>query len=130
MTEQERINLLVKECDYTPATAKLWVQSKGKCQYCGEDLLQSPTLYFSGDVDHLLPKNKHCEVENIEENFILSCRFCNSIKGGADVLADGEDALDMIKNNRDIIIQRVQRLIFERLKHNPWWRARQIIRDN
>jgi CRISPR/Cas system Type II protein with McrA/HNH and RuvC-like nuclease domain len=53
---------------------KIYSKTKGKCYYCGLDLLTD--LYT---VDHLTPKSKGGNDEI--DNLVPSCRYCNSSKG-------------------------------------------------
>jgi 5-methylcytosine-specific restriction endonuclease McrA len=58
----------------------LW--HKGKCAYCGFDLLSGRGVcYHYWCVDHLLPQCAYPELKDHIENKVLACRACNSVKG-------------------------------------------------
>lgn len=50
---------------------KLLIKQKGKCYWCGEELL-------SPELDHIIPKSWGGLL--IENNAVLSCRSCNQKK--------------------------------------------------
>ncbi len=57
---------------------EIWVRDGFKCIYCDADLLSHPSLYFSAQLDHILPKNKYVFLSTIKENLVLACACCNS----------------------------------------------------
>lgn len=53
------------------------------CSYC------ETALHSGIDVEHVRPKKPNPALERVWSNFLLGCDYCNSIKGGTDVvLAD------------------------------------------
>jgi 5-methylcytosine-specific restriction endonuclease McrA len=61
------------------------LRHKGKCEYCGFDLLSSQGVcYHFWCIDHLLPQALYPELADHIENKILACRSCNSIKADWD----------------------------------------------
>jgi len=51
-------------------------RDKGYCQYCGCDLLSSPTAFFAATVDHVVAVAAGGKFE--VDNLVLSCSACNS----------------------------------------------------
>ena len=47
------------------------------CEYCGVCLLDSVILYYSWEIDHIIP----CGGDDLE-NVALACRTCNHLKHG------------------------------------------------
>ncbi|HEX9060678.1 MAG TPA: HNH endonuclease signature motif containing protein [Clostridia bacterium] len=76
-----KLNMLVNDHRFNEGTARAYLESNGKCVYCGVDLLKDISTFYSADIDHLLPKSKYPELESNIDNWVLSCRACNSIKG-------------------------------------------------
>ncbi len=55
----------------------LGLRSKGKCEYCDKDLLESADNYKLWQVDHIIPKvSGYKDVENFD-NKAISCVQCN-----------------------------------------------------
>ena len=52
-------------------------RDKGRCQYCGEDLLASVSSYFSATTDHVVPR----ATGGIDDlpNLVCCCPACNSM---------------------------------------------------
>lgn len=128
--EKLKVKLLVEECGFAELTAQVYVAYNGKCVYCGEDLVKSSLGYSSGTIDHLLPKSKHPNHEWNENNLVLSCGLCNSLKSGVDILQQGEDPTDMLENSKLEMIRRAKKVISDKIgvRHQNWWKARQILR--
>ncbi|MGL4500396.1 MAG: retron system putative HNH endonuclease, partial [Planktothrix sp.] len=61
--------------DYREAKVDLERRLGSYCSYC-----ETKLTYSSLDVEHLLPKKEYPERENEWNNFLLSCKVCNSIK--------------------------------------------------
>ncbi|MCY4057456.1 MAG: HNH endonuclease [Gammaproteobacteria bacterium] len=58
-----------------------FIRERGKCGYCGRDLIRDRLAYAVGQVDHLLPKGKYGKLANEPDNWVLCCRLCNETKG-------------------------------------------------
>jgi uncharacterized protein (TIGR02646 family) len=50
------------------------------CSYC-----ESPVQHVSLEVEHIVPKDLHPDVETRWSNFLLGCKNCNTVKGKQDV---------------------------------------------
>ena len=97
LTEKETIVALLEELKFSPSMPIAYLRARGRCEYCGCDLLRDRLGYASANVDHLLPKEKYDDhIIERQENCILSCSCCNSTKGRHDILLDGVDAEDML----------------------------------
>ncbi len=129
MTNREKIEKLMGEFRFNEVTAKAWVEFRGRCGYCGEDLISSPFRYYSGQTDHLLPKAKYPELAWDVHNAVPCCGPCNQLKG--DPLREEENAKEMLNHSRQELIHRVQAVLMlninERL--NQYNRIRAIILD-
>ncbi len=67
-----------------PSALVGWRRYGNCCVYCGKDLMTDwETLFACASTDHLLPK-KYKELLWNEWNLVLSCRICNTVKGGYD----------------------------------------------
>lgn len=109
--QEQAVQRLIQECNFKPATAKAYIRFKGKCGYCGVELIGGKVNYMAGTIDHLLPRTKYPELIEEEENYILCCVTCNSLKGTLDVLLPGEDPIGMVKNKKDELIGRVKQTL-------------------
>ena len=76
-TEQV-IESLIGDLSFWPSWAKPFVEANGKCVYCDEDLLTNRGAYAGAATDHLFPKARHPELEDVPENWFLSCAACKS----------------------------------------------------
>jgi 5-methylcytosine-specific restriction endonuclease McrA len=67
---------------------KVFDKSKGRCQYCGDELPEDRQIFDENgfiivrfrnwDVDHIDPVSKGGK--NREENLLAACRHCNRVK--------------------------------------------------
>lgn len=112
---------LVDELAFFPATAVAYVRARGRCEYCGRELIQDRLGYACAQIDHILPR-RYEEFVFDPDNFALSCSLCNNLKGSTSVLHEGESPGDMLKNHRTVLINRARRLVEERLQdaNAPW----------
>ena len=85
MNKEEKIKLLIEKHNFNEGTALAYVESEGRCIYCGTELLENLLSYFSADIDHLLPKSTYPEQKNNIHNWVLSCHTCNLLKGKIDI---------------------------------------------
>jgi len=60
---------------------QLFERDQGRCVYCGLDLKADYDRFMMATEDHLLPGLKGGYARELE-NLVLSCRTCNSVKGG------------------------------------------------
>ncbi|NLE26311.1 MAG: hypothetical protein GX625_13395 [Clostridiaceae bacterium] len=131
MTDNERISALVNEHRFNEGTARAYVQSSGKCVYCDKNLLNELSDFYAADIDHLLPKSKHPELESDNNNWVLSCRACNSIKGKMDIPDLPWDASTAIKDHKEEVIAMVREALQARrkAKENEFLTIRRIIQE-
>jgi len=124
MSDTDAIRELQSRLNFPCSTATAFVRGRGRCEYCGQDLLRDRQSYASLELDHLLAKER-CDTAVSEHpaNWVLSCRCCNSTKGEHDVLVPGEDATEMLSSHRSTLIGRARKFI--RLKMQDYdrqWR--------
>ena len=122
---------LHQELDFHEWTARAYARTLGRCEYCYRDVIADRLGYACGDIDHLLPRKHYPALKSCEDNWVLACSLCNSVKGTHDVLETGEkenpeEALTQI---RDALITRAREYILDRLKvvDSEWEKAKRII---
>ncbi len=101
----KRVEILKTKYRWYEGIARALVDAKGRCVYCGEDLMDTRLGYSSIVMDHLLPKAIYSEFEHNYTNHVLSCSSCNSIKGNFDPVRNGENPQSMLEN-RELLIER------------------------
>ena len=137
MAEETAIETLERELGFHHGTAVAYVHARGRCEYCGCDLIMSRQGYAIAEIDHLLPKSEFQSLSD-ELNFVLSCRPCNGVKRDRSVLNPDETAEEMLREHRSELIERVREDIAEQMKqynknwrrvtevlHEVWWMSRQ-----
>lgn len=133
MDDQEKVKVLQREFGWWYPIAVAAVKANGKCEYCGEDLLDSRAGYSSMETDHLLPRTKYSEYAENEMNWGLACRSCNSMKRDYDPL-EGEvlAAEQMLREQRLELIYRVKKYLHDRVsaREKEWYRVKHIIRGS
>lgn len=131
-TPQERLE---NELGFSRSLAFAYVRARGRCEYCGLDLLMSRQGYASAELDHLLPQSKYKEYVSDNRNLVLSCRTCNGVKGSVDLLGTNEDAEEAL-SDRELLVNRARRDIAGKMAlydenwrratdilHSVWWRG-------
>jgi hypothetical protein len=83
---EAQIQALMTIHGFNLGTAQAYVESKGRCTYCGADCLATAQSYWSSQIDHLLPKNIYPTLILEPVNMVVSCFSCNNIKKGMDIL--------------------------------------------
>ena len=102
-------------------------RSRGLCEYCRENLLATRPGYSSIVMDHLLPKSIYPDVEWNLNNHALACSSCNAMKGKYDPLEKNEDPVEMVLEQREELVKRVQVHLSESIeKRTQEWKS---IRD-
>jgi len=76
----EKIGLLMTRYGFNHVTANAWVESNGKCVYCGANMIESLLTWLSAEIDHILPKSTYPDLEWEPLNCVLCCRGCNCAK--------------------------------------------------
>ena len=70
-----KVVTLIAECHLDVAYATALVQSGGRCEYCGCDLLHDRLGYEIGVVDCLLPKDMYLDdVAGCKDNWVLAVK--------------------------------------------------------
>ena len=122
---------LHRELKFDERTARAYARSRGRCEYCDLDLIEDRMGYASGEIDHLLPKSEYPDLEWCQDNWVLACRLCNSVKGTYSVLEKGEEMTEeALAQIRDALITQVREHILDRRRivHDPQWeKAKRII---
>ena len=126
MTDDEKIGSLV-QCGWHKHTATAFARAGGRCEYCGRDLLHDRLGYAVGEMDHLLPRAQHPQLVDCPDNWILSCRLCNSVKRDWDP-APGLPA-DQLRNRRDEFVKAARAYIYEQrvTYDHDWLKVRKIM---
>ena len=130
MNSEQAIEQLKRELSFESRTAHAYVHASGFCEYCKRELIEKRLPYASAQIDHLLPKKYYPpEITDRQENYVLSCTLCNSLKGHENVLCDGEDPTDMLANHRDELVVRASRFVEKLLPEadRKWKQAWTII---
>jgi len=120
MSNEEKIAYLQNQYNYNHATAVVYIQSKGICTYCGENLLEFRQGYSSGVVDHLLPSVKYPELSDDINNTVYCCSSCNQMKGKYNALENGEDPCIMLTKRREVLIDRIREHLRERISKRTY----------
>jgi 5-methylcytosine-specific restriction endonuclease McrA len=113
------INQLMEELKHNKETAVAFVNSKGRCTYCGIDLLSDWHNYQGSAIDHILPKAKYPDLAMNEDNLVFSCTACNTIKHNFDPLQETaviENPAEYLLSHREELIEKVRKYIFSKVK--------------
>ena len=131
MDDVEKILLLQRDCGFNENTAKAYISSGGKCTYCGIDLITNRLYYASSQIDHLLPKAKYKSLKNTQENNVLCCTLCNSLKSKIDPIKKQEDPKIMLTRSKEVLIERIKTKIEPgREEANKYWlKVKEIMRS-
>ena len=133
MNADKAIQTLIEELDFEPRTARTYVRANGYCEYCGEELIRNRLGYACAQIDHLLPRSKFpAEVYELENNFVLSCSLCNSLKSNISVLQENEDPMTMLTKQRHVLLARAKDEIVKQLKepNRKWEIAKSVFGRN
>ena len=63
--ESKIVSELMNNVNFSRSFATAFVRARGRCVYCGEDLLRNRLGYTSAVVYHLLPKWKYPELQDV-----------------------------------------------------------------
>lgn len=126
----ETANRLRDELDFGYPLAFAIAATKGHCAYCGTDLLDDPFVGYA--VDHLLPKSKYPEYEEVPENWAWSCTGCNAFKLDFDPLFPGDKPNMVLGRSRNELVRRARdHILKEQAKSRKMWRrAKRIVRGS
>lgn len=128
--DQRLVTTLIREIDFTRPFATAFVEARGRCTWCGTDLLRNRTAYASSRLDQLLPPDRYPDFAAEEQNLVLSCASCSELKGEHDYLRRGEDAVQVLRRDRDGLIQRIREALRPRIEHwDAVWRQVNRVMD-
>ena len=109
--------------------ANAFVRARGRCEYCGSDLLMSRQGYAISEIDHLLPRSTFLKLESEPNNHVLFSRKCNGVKSTFNPLEesgikDHKVAKQMLEGEeRSELMDRARAKIAERMEeHDKVWR--------
>jgi len=111
---EDKVKILVDKYDFSEWTAEEYIDAKGKCVYCGTDLLYNLNSFHAADIDHIFPKSKYPELEAVKNNLALCCRACNGMKGKMDLKDIPWPPREAVENHRQELIE----IIREKLREN------------
>lgn len=103
MTVPQVANRLRDELDFGYPLAFAIAATNGHCAYCGMDLLEDPSVGYA--VDHLLPKSKYPDYEDVPENWAWSCTGCNAFKFDFDPLLPGQKPNMVLGRSRGELVE-------------------------
>ena len=115
---KELIGRLNREASLPDYWAVPFVRYRGRCGYCGRDLLVDRQGYATAQIDHLLPQSCYGGYKDCPDNWVLSCYLCNQtkrdwdpLKGRRDedpkaILKDDERRAELIAEVRAHIVKR------------------------
>lgn len=116
---EDQIDLLMNELNTNRQTAVAFIKSKGRCIYCGIDLLSDWHNYQCSQLEHILPKAKYPDLEWNEDNCVLGCTACNMIKHNFDPLkgceAASQNPSEYLSSHKEELIVKAREHIFARL---------------
>ena len=72
----------LEQYGWPKSKATAFVRAGGRREYCGSDLLHDRLGFavFQLVLDHLLPQAHFPTLEDVPENWVLSCQICNGAK--------------------------------------------------
>lgn len=76
--------------------------------------IRSLSDFLAADIDHLLPKSNYPEFDSDPDNWVLSCRACNSMKGKAKFLKLKWEPQDALKNHKKELIEIIKNGLAEK----------------
>jgi 5-methylcytosine-specific restriction endonuclease McrA len=130
MDEPDAIERLKSEVQFSPHYAAAFVRARGRCEYCGRDLLMDRFGYAVAELDHILPSSKHA-VADMDKNLALACRTCNGVKGNWSPLegASDEEAMKSLAQDRQVLIASSRKYIADKMNRydGDWRKATEIL---
>ena len=94
--DKELVKSLEGEAGLPSRWAFPFVRYRGRCAYCGQDLLVDRQGYATAQIDHLLPQASYPEYTDEQDNWVLSCNLCNHTKRDWDPLKDRRAANPLV----------------------------------
>lgn len=122
MTDEEKIEYLVENGLMCRPLATACVRARWHCEYCGRDLLHDRLGYAVIELDHLLPKGSHPELENCSDNWVASCGvMCNRTKGDWSPV-EPRITEEELNDHRDEFVQAARAYIYQqRVNQDHYW---------
>lgn len=108
----ESLIAALQEKGYSRRDAVVFVRAKGRCEYCGSELMHNRITWDSVQFDHIIPKSKGGE--DNEENLALACKPCNNQK--MTFIPSGNNRIEKIESARSHIKKRGQNA-------NEFWKS-------
>lgn len=99
---------LKKGFGFWESTAIAFIEAKGRCVYCGEDLFSERLRYYSINIDHLFPQSIFPELKDVQSNLVLSCFRCNNMKRKG-YYPEVDNPKEMLETNRDVLVNMVKK---------------------
>lgn len=133
-TDQNLVKRLKEEAGLPCYWAIPYVRGRGRCGYCGQDLLADRQGYATAQIDHLLPKACYPACKDEPDNWVLSCSLCNHTKSDWHPFEKQgcEDPVALLKDEaqRSDLITKAQEYIqcrrAEKVDHE-WRKTREIL---
>lgn len=88
---------------YTVEQVRVVLRAKGRCEYCGADVIASQEAWYGSDWDHIIPHR--FGRDDGSGNIALACRSCNSLKSD-DLPESGEQELRKLSRERRVALIR------------------------
>ncbi len=76
--DREAAKRALLKLNFSEVHAEVYLRAKGKCEYCGVDLIRDRMAFAGIQIDHILPVSSGGT--SGQDNLALSCTICNSIK--------------------------------------------------
>ena len=130
LTEQDDVRRLRQEARLPDYWAIPFARNRGRCGYCGCDVLADRLGYATAQIDHLLPQSKYPEHKDNPDNWMLSCYLCNHVKRDWDPLVIDEKADEMLTRNKAVLVSRARHRIRKRRdesKDREWLTVQRIM---
>ena len=127
--DENAVNQLIA-LNFPEHHAREYVRRKGRCIYCGVDVVHSRLGFATLEWDHLLPQALYPDPEPEDSkdnpNILLACQLCNRLKSDYD---PSNGTPDMLQNDKSQLIENARSYIAERrVEADKLWRqARRII---
>lgn len=127
VVDENVINQLIA-LNFPEHHAREYVRRKGRCVYCGVELVHDRLGFATLEWDHLLPQAHFPELANDPNNIVLACQLCNRLKIDYDPSnrtpgKSQNDKSQLIENARSHIAAQ------KNTSDEEWRKVRRIILD-
>lgn len=103
MNTTEKIKLLTTKYKLNPMIARAYLESEGKCVFCGEELLDNLLGYLCCDTVRLLPQSEYPYIADNVENWVLCCPFCKAVKSRLEIDLNWDKRKKLSKHKEELI---------------------------